>query len=320
MMRLHDVFNNRFSGSQAQQKSDEFGFTSRYTDKTRRVINKDGTFNVIRIGEKHLAFHQLLTMRWWRFFALVLLYYIVINLVFATLYMLIDSHGIGHSETYTVGNPFMVALFFSAQTLTTVGYGSLYPLNAAVSTVSAVEALFGLMMFAVFTGLMYGRVSRPVPGVRFSPKALIAPYRNGWSFQFRLANAMNNNLLELEAKALLSVVVTENGLSKRQYVPLDLDNGKASYLPLNWTLVHPINEKSPLSGMGPDDFRDGEVEILVMVRGFNDTFAQEIHARSSYRFDEIEWHKKFRLPYHFDTGGMTVFELEKLGDFEDIAV
>ncbi|MFN0275460.1 MAG: ion channel [Chitinophagales bacterium] len=313
-MRLSAIFSARF---QNQLKSDEFGYTSKYDERNSRVINKDGTFNVKRVGEKKLIFHNLMTMSWWRFALFILFCYISINLLFASLYYFIDPNGIGTTADFEMKHKFVIALFFSAQTLTTVGYGSLYPLDGTVSFISSTEALFGLMGFAIFTGLMYGRFSRPVHGVRFSKNALIAPYKNGWSFQFRLANEMSNNLMELEARALLSIVLTENGNSIRRYLPLSLENPKVSYIPLNWTCVHAIDEKSPLWNMTEKDFADGNAEVLVMVKGFNDTFGQEIHARSSYSFDEILWNKKYQLPYYFAETGRTVFELDKLDAFEE---
>lgn len=315
-MNLKDMFNNRL---QSQARGDDFGYTNRYDEKTKRVINRDGSFNVKRMGEKRLAFHTLLTMSWVRFILFIMAYYAVVNLVFAFLYLVVDFDGIGATADYQVHSRFLIALFFSAQTLTTVGYGSLYPLSEAVSFISVSEALFGLLMFAVFTGLMYGRVSRPIHGVRFSKMGLIAPYKNGLSFQFRVANEMSNNLLELEARATLSIVVNENGNAGRKFLPLELDNNKVNFLPLNWNLVHPIDADSPLYNMTESDFADGDVEIMVIIKGFNDTFGQEIHARSSYTFEEIFWNKKYQLPFHFDHDGATVFELEKLDAYEDIA-
>lgn len=316
-MTLKDAYNNRFKHT---SKNDELGYTDRFEKQTKRVLNKNGTFNVIRKGVKTGIFHRLLTMSWIKFATHILLFYIGINLLFATLYISIDFNGIGYTDDYEVNNRFLIALFFSAQTLTTVGYGSLYPLSSIISAIAATEALIGLMGFAIFTGLMYGRFARPVHGFKFSQRALIAPFKDGLSFQFRVANEMTNNLLEIEARALLSIVVTENKRQVRRFRPLNLEIDKINYLTINWTVVHALNEESPLYGMSEQDFQDGNIEVIIMMKGFNDTFGQEVHARTSYTWKEIDWHKKFTLPYHFNDNGVTVFELERLEEVEETSI
>ncbi|MFI5173139.1 MAG: ion channel [Chitinophagales bacterium] len=309
-MRLKETINNRFTTA---SRNEELGFTDKYEKRNQRVLNKNGNFSVIRKGVKTGIFHKLLTMSWWRFSFFVLAFYSLANLFFAFLYLVIDYNGVGYTSDYQVHDRFLMAFFFSAQTITTVGYGSLYPLSWLISLLAATEALIGLMSFAIFTGVMYGRFSRPVHGIRFSDSAVIAPYKGGYSFQFRVGNEMTNNLINLEAKALLSIVVTEGEKQIRRFQPITLENNRINYLSLNWTCVHPINDQSPLFGLTEQDFMAGNIEIIVMVEGFNDAYAQVVHARSSYTWDEIEWNKKFELPYYFDEAGLTVFDIDKLG-------
>ncbi|HMX04853.1 MAG TPA: ion channel [Chitinophagales bacterium] len=313
-MKLKDKFVRRLSSK--EDKGDEFGFTNRYAEGVQRIIRQDGTFNVKRIGERKLIFHELLNMNWMRFTLFILFYYTVVNLLFATLYLLIDYNGIGMTSDYQVHNNFLVALFFSAQTLTTVGYGSLYPLSGTVSLLAASEALIGLMGFAIFTGLMYGRFANTPHSLRFSKQALIGPYKNGMGIMFRAANARNHNLTELEVKVTLAMVITADGKTSRKFYPLTIDNNRITYFPLNWTMVHHINEDSPLYGMTLQDMSDAEVELLIMIKGFNETSSQEMHARFSYTHREMVWNAKFKLPYYFDEKGATVFELNKIDDFE----
>src|SRR5258706_11116382 len=154
-MKINERIQKRFNNP--ENKGDEFGFTNRASTHAKRIINKDGTFNLIRVGERKSLFHNLITMSWTRFFLTVFTAYILLNLIFAIIYLLIDFYGIGMTADYEVKNRFLIAYFFSAQTLTTVGYGSLYPLSAIISVVASAEALTGLMSFAIFTGLMYGR-------------------------------------------------------------------------------------------------------------------------------------------------------------------
>jgi inward rectifier potassium channel len=313
-MKLKDKFVGRLSAK--EDKGDEFGFTTRYTEGVQRIIRQDGSFNVKRIGEKKLVFHELLTMSWMKFSLFILFYYTAVNLIFATLYLLVDYNGIGMTSDYEVHNTFLVALFFSAQTLTTVGYGSLYPLSSTVSLMAASEALIGLMGFAIFTGLMYGRFANTPHSLKFSKKAVLGPYKDGLGIMFRAANERNHNLTELEVKVTLAMVLTTNGKTSRKFYPLPIDNNRITYFPLNWTMVHHINEDSPLYGMTAQDMADAEVELLIMIKGFNETSSQEMHARFSYTHREMVWNAKFKLPYYFDEQGATVFELNKIDEYE----
>lgn len=317
-MNLKEMYKARFNNP--NNKGEEFGFTNRYEKGSKRIIDKDGGFNVIRVGAKKQIFHELLTMNWWRFALYVVVFYTLMNIFFACIYLLIDFNGIGMTSDYEVHGRFLIALFFSAQTLTTVGYGSLYPLSVEVSFLAATEAVVGLMGFAIFTGLMYGRFAKSPSGIRFSKHALVAPYKDGFGLMFRAANERTHNLTELEVRVLMVVVVYENGVATRRYQQINVDNNKITYFPLNWTMVHPINEKSPLWGMSAQDLKDGEIEILVMINGYNETSSQQVHARYSYSYDEVIWDAKFKIPYFFREDGATVFELDKLDDYEKLVV
>jgi len=112
------------------------------------------------------------------------------------------------------------------------------------------------------------------------------------------------------------VIVTDNGRSTRKYQVLELENSRITYFPLNWTLVHYIDEKSPLYGMTKTDFEGTDLEMMIMIKGYNETAAQSFHAKSSYTVNEIIWNAKFKVPYHFREDGVTVFELDKIDDYE----
>jgi len=307
-MKISDLIQKRFN--KPENKGDEFGFTNTYKANSKRIINKDGSFNVIRIGEKKSLFHNLVTMKWSTFALTILSFYIILNIFFASLYLLIDYDGIGMTTDFEVHDRFVVAFFFSAQTLTTVGYGSLYPLSIVISAMAATEALIGLMSFAIFTGLMYGRFSRPTSSIRFSKN------KDGHAIMFRVANERDYDLTELEARVLMSVVVNDNGKESRKYQALDIENSKVIYFPLNWTLVHYIDEKSPLYGLTEADFISSQMEWLVMIKGYNLSATQTIHARSSYTTNELAWNAKFNVPYYIREDGATIFELDKIDDFE----
>lgn len=315
-MKINELVQKRFN--RPEHKGDDFGFTNQANSNTKRIINKDGSFNLIRIGEKKSLFHYLVTMGWWKFFAIIFSSYIVMNTLFAFIYLIVNPIGIGMTQDYQIKNHFLISYFFSAQTMTTVGYGSLYPLTGAVSVVASIEALIGLMSFAIFTGLMYGRFSKPSPGIRFSKNILYTPYKEGFALMFRIANERDHNLTELEARVLMNIIVEENGRSNRKYQNLTIENAKITYFPLNWTIVHYIDDTSPLYGWTADDYITSQMELLVMIKGYNETAAQSFHAKSSYHGSEITWNAKFKLPYYFREDGVTVFELDKIDDFEKL--
>ncbi len=177
----------------------------------------------------------------------------------------------------------------------------------------------GLLGFALFTGLMYSRFSRPGPGIRFSRSMLYAPHKEGHAFMFRAANERSSNLTGLEVRVLMSLVVDDNGRPTRRYQALKVENSRITYFPLNWTIVHPVDAESPLHGLTREDIEALEVEFMVMITGYNETAAQAINARTSYTTRELAWNARFTLPYHFRADGVTVFELDKLDDHEVIS-
>jgi inward rectifier potassium channel len=172
------------------------------------------------------------------------------------------------------------------------------------------------MSFAIFTGLMYGRFSKPSSGIRFSKSILYTPYKEGYALMFRIANERDHNLTELEARILMNIIVEENDRSTRKYQILNIENSKITYFPLNWTIVHYIDETSPLYGWTEEDYMNTQMELLVMITGYNETAAQSVHAKSSYHASEITWNAKFKLPYYFRDDGVTVFELDRIDDYE----
>ncbi len=315
-MTINEIIQQRLN--RPENKGDDFGFTNQYGHHNKRIINKDGSFNLIRIGEKKSLFHKLVTTSWLKFFVHIFSFYVMINILFACIYLIVDFDGIGMTPDYEVHNRFLIASFFSAQTLTTVEYGSLYPLSSIVSTIAATEALMGLMSFAIFTGLMYSRFSKPLPGIRFSKNMLYAPHKLHHALMFRIANERDHALSELEARILMSIVVMENGKESRKYQSLQVENDKITNFPLNWTIVHYIDESSPLFGLSQEALQLSQLEMLVTIRGYNESAGQNFQSKSSYTTDEFVWNAKFKIPYFFREDGVTVFELDKIDEYQEL--
>lgn len=297
------------------------GFGDNATNYGGRFVNKDGNANIHKTGlgilERYSWFHSMLAISGWRFFLIILLFYVVVNMFFATVYYLLGVEHLSGMETHSEFEKYAEAFFFSAQTFTTVGYGRISPTGILTSGLAAFQALIGLLSFAVATGLMYGRFSKPIAYVKFSHNALIAPYKGGQGLMLRLSPFKNTILSEAEVKLTIGLVVEENGIAQNRFYPLELELERINTLNLSWTVVHPIKEDSPVYNFTEDDFKNSKGEIIVFLKAFDDMFSNTVVARTSYTFNEIVYGAKFLPMYHRDSDhNRTVLDLDKLNLFE----
>ncbi|MCU7493594.1 MAG: ion channel [Bacteroidota bacterium] len=300
-------------------KSNDPGLSEKYFSRTKRIINNDGSFNITRVGTGFSLwdiYQFLVNLSWPRFISSVLGFYLLVNCFYALLYFItgIDSvHGArGETIIRTLENLF----FFSVQTISTVGYGNMAPMGIYANIIVTFETLTGLLGFALVTGLLYGRFSRPTARILYSSKALISPYQDKTSLQFRIANQRSNALLEVEAKVMVAFVENTNGSSKREYYNLALERSYIYFFPLSWTIVHPIDEESPFWNKTPEDLKNLETEILILIKGYDDIFSQTVHSRFSYRFDEIIWGARFKPAFFIDQNGDVIIDLKNIHNFE----
>jgi inward rectifier potassium channel len=294
------------------------GLTQQYTGALRRAINKDGSFNVNRRGTNWHDIHpylHLISMPWPRFLSLVFLAYLAANTIFAALYYSLGPGHLQGGDSPQNFERFLNAFFFSAHTLTTVGYGNVAPRTIPANTIAAAEALIGLLGFALATGILFGRFSRPSARIGFSDLALVAPYEGRTSLEFRIVNRRPNALMEMEAHVILMSVEGEPGKLKRTFQELPLERAAVDFLPLTWTIVHPIDEASPLFGKTNEDLERKQAELLILIKGFDETFSQSVRVRFSYRFDEIAWNAKFTPAFDFDETGNMVLNINKVGNY-----
>jgi inward rectifier potassium channel len=291
------------------------GLTQQYTGVLKRVINKDGQFNVRRTGRSWRDWHPYLFMisaSWPVFFSLVLAVFLTLNLLFALAYCAAGIENLKNAEAGSPALSFLNAFFFSAHTLSTVGYGNMWPIGAAANFVAVLESLVGVLGFAIATGLLFGRFSRPSARFGFSTSLLVAPYMGGTSLQFRVVNRRSNNIIDLEARVLLMIVEVCDGKPQRRYLPLTLERPSVLFFPLTWTVVHPIAEGSPLLGRTPQDLEQQQAEVLIMMKGRDESFGQSVHARYSYRYDEIVWGARFASAFELEDNGDLRIEVDKV--------
>jgi inward rectifier potassium channel len=292
------------------------GLTQQYGGGLKRAINRDGNFNVRRRNGNWRDSHPylfLISISWPRFIGLVGAAFLVLNTLFALCYLGVGIDHLKNAEGPTAFETFLNAFFFSAHTLTTVGYGNMWPVGPWANVVAASESLLGVLAFAIATGLMFGRFSRPSARFGYSENALIAPYMRGTSLQFRVANRRSNNIINVDARVLLMTVEVCDGVPQRRFAALDLERTEILFFALTWTIVHPINEKSPLWGKTTKDLEAQQTEVIILMRGFDDTFGQNVHSRYSYRWDEIEWGARFAPAFEVEASGDLLIDLERIG-------
>lgn len=303
----------------AQNPNFDPGLTQTYTGTLKRVINKDGRFNVRRGGRTWRDWHPylvLISTSWPRFIVLVTVGFLTVNTLFALLYTAAGLQNLKNAEAPTAYLRFMNAFFFSAHTLTTVGYGNMWPVGTLANAIAVMESLSGVLGFAIATGLLFGRFSRPSARFGFSTNMIVAPYKGGTSLQFRLVNRRTNNIVDLEARLLLMQVELCGGKLERKFLQLELERNSILFFPLTWTVVHPITEKSPLFGKSAADLQGLQAEVMILLKGFDDTFGQAVQTRYSYRYDEIVWGAKFSRAFEVEKSGDLLIEVDKVSDME----
>jgi inward rectifier potassium channel len=315
----------RVSREQQDVRDRDLGFgTVVGRDSRQRLLNRDGSFNVVRRGlgifDAWAPYHLLLTMSWPRFFVLVAIVYVGLNLVFAAMFAAFGADALSGALEHGHGGTFARAFFFSVQTFATIGYGQVAPQGLGPNLLVTFEALVGLMFQALATGLLFARFARPTASIAFSRNAVIAPYAGGRSLQFRIANRRRGEIIQLEAQVLFSYLADDGrGRRVRRYQVLPLERNKVTFFPLAWTIVHPIDTHSPFVTRTLDDLVREEGEILVLLSGVDEAFAQTVHARSSYRPEEIIWNARFTSMFIASDAGAVGIDLARLHEVESVS-
>lgn len=300
---------------------DDLGFGQQPVMKNQPLLNRDGSSNVRRKGHKFFNpadnYHNLITMGWGKFWLIIFASYFTINLFFAATYMLIGVEHLDGADGYTDVEKFLNAFFFSAQTISTVGYGHISPVGILTNSVAALESMLGLIAFALATGLLYGRFSRPSAKLIYSRNILVAPYQGtGRGLMFRITNQRKNLLIDLSAEIIFSYNEDIDGKPVRRFIPLELERRRVSLLTMSWTVVHPLDDNSPLRDMTADNLARTEASFSVLIKAFDDTFSQTVHSRTAYMAHDMVWNARFTPAFDRDDEGRLVLDLDKIDAYE----
>lgn len=266
----------------------------------RYVARGGDRIRIVRVGAARRPlsdfYHLFLTLSWRWLLLLVVGLYLIGNLVFALGYL-----WVGGVEGARPGS-FADAFFFSVQTLSTLGYGKMVPIGLGANVLVSAEALCGLLGFSIATGFIFARLSRPSARVLFSKIAIVTVREGVPSLMFRMANERTNQIVDVQLRAVVARSErTAEGELIRRFHELKLSRDWAAVFSLSWTAIHPITPDSPLYQATVESLKAQGAEIIVLIRGVDETFSQEIHARFSYVPDDLVWGGKFvdvisRLP------------------------
>jgi inward rectifier potassium channel len=314
-----------FTRRQNQLKdNNDTGFGGNPDNYGGRFVNRDGSYNVRKEGipfyRRFSLYHTMLNMPSWKFFGALFTFYLTVNFIFGIVYYFIGPREFVGVLATTSWQFFKEMFFFSTETFTTVGYGRVNPIGDRSNSIASIESMLGFLSFAIATGLLYGRFSKPKSFLLFSKDALISPYRDGSAFMFRFATYKDNHTMtNVDIKVNAALLVEENGKTTYKFYDLNLERNHVESLPMNWTVVHPLTSDSPLYDFTREDMKKADLEIYVSVRAFDDVYSNIVQQRTSYTYEEILFGRKFVQMYReSDDGKTTIVELQRIHEHKEV--
>ncbi len=298
-------------------KDPGLGYNSK--ENAQNIIKDDGSSNVNHINRKRNVndlYTFFVDISWFHFFLLIILAYTLLNGFFGLIYVAIGIEEITKPKG-TFFADFLNGFFFSAQTLTTVGYGGIVPKGIASNLVASFEAMIGLLSFSFITGLLYGRFSKPKASLKFSKNLIIRDFKGKRALMFRLMNSRKTVMIEPEITVTLSVTEKdEKGEFKRNFYELKLERDRIMYLPTIWTVVHLIDDESPLFTYSKEEMKNLEAHLFLLINYHEESFSQKVYQIHNYDFNDVLIDVKYVSSSSFDAEGYTVLDHDKLSEVE----
>ena len=271
-------------------------------------------------GHSSLAdlYHGMLRARWRTLFALFGISFIGFNLIFATLYYY-DEAGINWGLRPIEGGPFWRAFVFSVDTMTTVGYGNMSPISHYANIVSTIELALGILFVALVTGMAFARFSRPTARMLFSQVAVITPFEGVPTLMLRCANERHN--LIFEANAMMSLIFDEKteGGTMRLFHDMKLIRATNPVFALTWTIMHPIDDDSPLKPWLERQSAPPGSDIVVVVSGTDDRTGHTMYGRWAYRGGDLRWNARFADILGRGEDGIRTIDYRRFNDIVPMA-
>lgn len=281
-----------------------------------RLLRRDGTPNSRKygLGSQRGARAVLAAMRasWPTYLAWSAGGLLLVAGLFALGFTALGPTAIAGSEALELADPFFRAFVYSVGLLTTVGTGPLHAVGPEAAWLTILGSVTGVVLLVGAGGILVARLIRPQPSIRFSDSAVIAPHRGGRAWMFRMINTLPSELIDVSVRVNLAWFETVDGARVRRFHQLRLERSRIEFFTLHWTLVHAIDGESPLRGLTPERLRESEAEFVLLVTGLEETFSTSVHARTSYRWDEIRWDAKFADMFVPTTDGITTVDAERL--------
>ncbi len=310
------LVNKKTNSNEELQAAEDSGFGKKFVGSSR-LINSDGSFNMDRVGAMHSSVYEhMIYVSWTRFFSITILGFIFINALFALVYSIYGIESL-HGKSISPIQDFLNCFYFSIQTFTSVGYGFLNPQCNFTNIIASINAFIGLITFALATGLLFSRFSKARVNILFSDNMLIAPFNTGKSLQFRLVNANNNTLMNMEISANITWLEEVDGVMRRKFDRLKFELDFIRLFPLNWTVVHVIDDSSPLWGKSKEDLIENNSEILIMLKGYDDTYNQSIYKNTSYHTKDILEGYIFE-PMYTNQSDKTILHIDRLNNVKKV--
>lgn len=298
-------------------KDPGIGITS--AEDVGRLIDDNGYFNVKHQNKPKRfseAYNYLVNLPWWYFLLLSLFAYVLANIIFACIYVIIGLDQITLPPNNNV-NDFLNAFYFSSQTFTTLGYGVMSPNGIASGIIASIEAFVGLTFFAFTTGLLYGRFSKPKASIRFSKHIVLNNLSDNTALMFRIENDRRSTMIYPKVSVTLTLSKkNKRGEYTNSFYNLNLVRDTINYLPTTWTVVHEIDKDSPFFGLSNSALTQQQGELIVMVSYYDEAFNQEVHQINSYMLKDIALNYKFVKAYYYNSSGEIILDHKRFNLIE----
>ena len=279
-----------------------------------RMVSRGREDEVLRFGLDRPwwqdNYHSALTISWWAFLSIAAGVYVGLNVLFACLYLV--QHG---SIANVPDFDFASAFFFSVQTMATIGYGQLVPQTVYANLLVTTEALIGMLLIALTTGLMFARFSRPTARILFSRVAVVSEYNGAATLFVRTGNERRNQILQADVSmTFLRNELSREGTVMRRFYDMKLVRQRTPIFALTFLIMHAVDESSPLHGLSPEAYAAIDGEIVVTISGLDETMSQTIHARTSYTAAEIHWEHRFADIFGYTKDGRRAIDFDRFHD------